>query len=435
MRRLISALLIGVLALALAWWLAGLPGHVTLHLGDVIVETSTPVAALALLVAFIILYSMVRLCGGLLRLPRRWRAMRTHRRRRLGEIALVHGLVALSAGDGTAATQAAARTRRLLGDTPQSLLLAAEAARQTSNPDSEAAAFRALTAQPAAAFLGWRGLLRQAADAQDWPQAAAYAQRAEAAYPGATTLRAERLHLAVRTRAWGQAQQLANTPATRAALATAAADTIANPKASRALARRAVRADPMNSQAALIYARQLRATGWPRRAASVLRTAWARTPQPDLAELALADIATPLARHQAASRLASGNPKHPESHYLLARTALAAGLIGEARRHAESGASQANQARFWRLLAEIAAAEQPANDATRARQQTALAQAASAGPDPAWRCSACGHTTPTWQPACPTCDKVGTVTWQAQAAVIPSALPLTISSAPGSVQG
>ena len=141
-------------------------------------------------------------------------------------------LLALAAGETGEARREAGRARRLLGDTPATLLLAAEAGRIAGRTDEAEAAFRALAERDDAAFLGLRGLLRQAVEREDWQEAAVLARRAEAVQPGAAWLRRERARLAVRAGNWSEALALADPDAPKAALAAAAADAEAD--ASRA---------------------------------------------------------------------------------------------------------------------------------------------------------------------------------------------------------
>ena len=135
--------------------------------------------------------------------------------------------------------------------------------------------------------------------------------------------------------------------------------------------------------AALAYATRLRAAGRERRALVVIRHSWAIAPHPDLADFALAPVSDNLQRMQAAQRLTEANPDHAESRLLLARTALEAGLTGEARRHAEAAAATGlNQRRLWLLLAEIEEAEGGDSETGRLAQRDALRHAAAADPDP-----------------------------------------------------
>ncbi len=321
-------------------------------------------------------------------------------------------MLALAAGETGDARREADRARRLLGDTPATLLLAAEAGRIAGRTDESEAALRTLADREDAAFLGLRGLLRQAIEREDWPEAAALARQAEAVQPGAAWLRRERARLAVRAGAWSDALALADADAPKAALATAAAE--AEPDAGRALrlAKQAWQDDPSLAPAVLAYAKRLRAAGREKRALVAIRHGWTIAPQPDLADFALAPLSDKLQRMQAAQRLAEANPEHVESSLLLARAALEAGLTGEARRHAETAVHAGlNQRRLWLLLAEIEEAEGGDTEAGRLAQRNALRRAATADPDPTWRCGACHTAHATWHPSCPDCFAVGSLRW------------------------
>jgi len=156
----------------------------------------------------------------------------------------------------------------------------------------------------------------------------------------------------------------------------------------------------------------MRTSGRETRALAAIRHCWSIAPHPDLAVFALAPVSEPLPRMQAAQRLTEANPEHAESRLLLARTALEAGLTGEARRHAEAAvAAGINQRRLWLLLAEIEEAEDGDSEAGRLAQRDALRHAATADPDPVWRCSACHMSHAAWHPACPDCFTVGSLRW------------------------
>ena len=65
MRRILLVLLTAAVVLVVAWWLAGLPGRVTAEIGDLSFEAATPVVALGLALAFVVLYAVFRLLGAL----------------------------------------------------------------------------------------------------------------------------------------------------------------------------------------------------------------------------------------------------------------------------------------------------------------------------------------------------------------------------------
>jgi HemY protein len=258
-----------------------------------------------------------------------------------------------------------------------------------------------------AAFLGLRGLFRQAMAREDWSGAAALARQAEAAYPGAAWLREERTELAVRIGDWGHALALAGPDSPRSAYATAAAESAVDPERGLALAKRAWRDDRGFAPAALGYATRLRAAGKEKAAFAVVAESWGEAPNPGLAAFALAPVHDKLARVAAATRLVEGSPEHAESHFLLARENFAAGLTGEARRHAEAARRAGmRQRRLYLLLGELAAAE-----GNTEAQRDALLEAANAEPDPAWRCEACGAVHAAWHPACPSCHTPGRIAW------------------------
>jgi HemY protein len=412
MRRVLWLLAAGVVVVAAVWWLAGLRGEVTATIAGYSIDAPTPIAAIVLAAVLLVLHLLLRGISALLHFPRNWRRWRQQRRRRDGDIAVTRSLVALAAGDQHGAKNQAQRARKLLGDTPQTLLLAAEAGRLAGNDGEAEALYKRLAERADAAFLGLRGLFRQAMAREDWAGAAVLAARAEAAQPGANWLRGERALLAVRTRNWAQALSLAGPEAPRLAYATAAAEAEADPQRAIKLAKRAWKDDPGFAPAALAYAKRLRAGGRESRALAVIRTAWKASPHPDLAQFALEPASTDLARVKAAEQLAATSPDHAESHFLLARVSLQAGLTGEARRHAEAARRGGlNQKRLWLLIAELEAREHGESEAGHAAQRDALRHAATAEPDPVWRCDSCGKTQAGWQAACPDCHTPGRIVW------------------------
>ena len=410
MGRVLKIVVLGALVGWAAWSVAALSGRVSGEIAGFTVEASARVALLGLIMLFGVLYGLMRVLAAVWHLPGaggRWRA---ERRRRGGDIAVTRALVAIAAGDQGPARREAHRARKLLGDTPQTLLLAAEAARLAERDDEAEAAYRALIAHQDGALLGYRGLYRLAVAREDWAEAATLATAAERAHPGANWLRPERSRLAVRAGNWAAALELAAPGPAKAALATAAAMAESDPGKAAVQARQAWRLDPSLTPAVLAYAESRRAQGRERAAQSALRHAWAVAPHPDLAACALRPLSDPLERAKAAQKLTGANPQHPESRLLLARTALDAGLVGEAKHQAEAALAMGlHQRRLFLLLADIAEAEHGDPEAVR----TALRQAAGADPDPKWRCESCHADYPAWHGACPSCAAPGSLRWSA----------------------
>ena len=402
----LSLVIVAVLVIAGAWWLSALPGDLSVTLGDTTIQASTPIALTLLALLFFAIYVVVRLLAGLISLPRRNRRWRAENHRRQGDRSVTRTLVALAANDAGAARREAERSRRLLGDTPLTMLLAAQAARQAGREVEAEGAFQALAQSREGRLLGLRGLMRQAIDKQDWQAATTIAAQAEAAHPGAAWLRDERRTLALRTGNWREAMRLA-APNQRAALTLAAAEEEPDPNASMRLAKQAFEADPGLPAAAVTYAKRLRATGRERLAQEALRRAWSLNPQPDIAEEFVRPLPDKLARAQDMAVLVRSNPDHAESTLAVGRAALEAGLTGEARRQIEAARARGlNEKRLWTLLADVAAM-----DGKPEEEQDALRHVPNADPDPVWRCTNCGTQHTAWHPICHACEATGMIGW------------------------
>jgi HemY protein len=413
MRRALVYLALLALGVAGILYMARLGGAVEIRVGEVEVALPFAIALLILALAFLLLWAVLAAIGAIRRWPARLRARRDAKRRTEGEAAVTSALVALAAGTPELARLEVRRARERLGDTPQTLVLTAEAERLAGHEEAAAEAFHALAARPDSRFLGLRGLLRQAIQREDWPTAQRLAREAEAAQPGAAWLRQERETLALRTRDWREALALAAPGTAQAPLALAAA-TQEPAEGGRAgeLERQAFQTDPGFAPAALAHAQRLKDTGSPRRARQVLEEAWKARPHPDLAEAYLGPDGDPLQRVKAAEQLAAGNPKHAESHLLIGRLAVAAGLTGRARQELEAlTASGLADRRAYLALSDLEEAEGGDTPDSRAAQAKWLRMAATAAPEPRWRCSACGTDHAAWNPVCPNCQSVGTIGW------------------------
>jgi HemY protein len=421
MRSAILYLVLLIAGVAGILWLARLGGDVEVRVADTQIILGLPIALLLLAAAFLLLHLLLSAIAAIRRWPARMRARRTERRRGEGEAAVTRALVALAAGTPELARIEVKRARERLGDTPQTLVLTAEAERLAGREDAASEAFQALAARPDSRFLGLRGLLRQAIQREDWPTAQRLAREAEAAQPGAAWLRQERETLALRTRDWREALALAAPGSAQSALALAAAGQ--EPDANRAaeLERQAFQTDPGFAPAAIAHANRLKASGSPRRARAVLEQAWAAKPHPDIAAAYLEGDGDALHRVKAAETLVHSNPSHPESHLLVGRLALEAGLTGRARQELDAlvGSNRADRRAFI-ALSDLEEVEQGDSPAGRAAQARWLRTAATANPEPRWRCSACGTDHGSWSPVCPTCNSVGTIAWTS-----PTQLPAT----------
>jgi HemY protein len=156
-----------------------------------------------------------------------------------------------------------------------------------------------------------------------------------------------------------------------------------------------LKAVPDFAPAVVATATAYRALGKNRAARKTVLVAWRHAPHPMLAAVWLANDATPLARAQDAVELAAEAPGHVESELLLGQTALDAGLVAEARRHASAAlATGKDDGRAQGIL-----------DALEGRPRTPGRSA--------WVCEACHNSAGDWAALCPSCAKPGTLRWRA----------------------
>jgi HemY protein len=423
MRTVLSIIIVTALVVAGAWWIQHLVGALTLTVGTLTVQAPISVAVLALLVFAAVLYGLYRILAAVFGFRHVLRRSGERGARKRGDQAVTNVLVALAAREGEDAKREAAKARRLLGDTPQTLLLSAYASSVAGDPEAATEAFEKLAARKDSAFLGLRGLLGDAMAKEDWARANELAKQAEKAHPGTAWLRTERTHLAVRTGDWQEALLLSKDNAPHAALAAAASEVETDTNKAHKLAKDAFKRDPALTPAATAYARRLREAGKEKAAQDVLRQAWTKSPHPDLAVMAMAPAPDRMARLKTAQALVRDIPENAESHLLLARLSLEAGLSGEALRHAEAAERGGlHQRRVYVLLADIAEAS-GADEPHREAHREALRRASTADPDPAWVCESCGVTHAAWQPACPNCHTAGRVRWSTPPRGVTALLP------------
>ena len=407
MRAAIKTLLLLALGVAAVLWLSGLGGSVEIRQADWVIQVSLPAVVAVLLLLFGLLHALLRGWAWLRGWPARRRARRLERDRAAADRSLTLALVALAAGRGDAARIEVNRARALAGDTPQLLLLSAEAARLTGDEAAATEAFEALAAREDARFLGLRGLLRQAEAQEDWAAAKRIAGQAQALEPGAEWLKRERAEVAVRQRDWSEALALAGPEAPRAALSLAAAGQEEDPLKAAELERQAFMADPGFAPAAVAHARRLTDTGSPRRARAVLKEGWAANPHPDIGAAWVAEEADPAQRVRMVEELTRHTSTLGEARLLRAQVALQAGLTGRARQDLgawiESGTADR---RAFETMVQVERA-----DGHEEAAADWLLRAAEAPAAPGWRCRHCGAEHGRWKPLCEACDTAGEIGW------------------------
>ena len=431
MRKLAAFLALAVLAVAAAT-VANYPGAVDITWQGWEIDTSVGVLVAVLAVLALAIWLILSLFAAVFRAPRVFRRNRRERRRRLGELALTRGMIALAAGDGAAARRQADRAEALLGAPPLVLMLAAQAAQLGGDEAAARRRYTALLDDREAAFLGLRGLIGQALRAGDSEDALLLAERARALRPNAVWAFETLFALQVRGGRWEAARETLAAAAKRHLLPAAraerhrgtilyelslAAEREGDTRRAVSLAANAAALLPDIAAPAARHARLLIAEDRRRVARRAIEQAWRRAPHPELARLwgELGGALPALELVTWCEKLAAQNPTSPESAVAVAEAALAAQLWGEARRQlgrAIAAAPETPSRRVCLLMARLEDGEHPGQGLAREWFDRAL----TAAPDAAYVCSTCGGESGEWAPLCPHCGAFDKLAWRAPAA-------------------
>lgn len=409
-----------------AVWLAQNPGRVAVEWQGWRLDTSIGVVVLVVVLAVAAAVVVARFWGAIRRAPGRFIESRRASRRQRGYKALTQGMVAVAAGDVAEAQRWARKADVLLDEPPLTMLLSAQAAQLGGEEAAARRYFESMLGHPDTAFLGVRGLLMQSIKAGDKAEALRLAERAYKLRPDTGWVVDQLFELQVESAMWGDANRTIaeairrkTVPASEARRRRAAvmvehsrtAEAEGDTELAMSRAREAHDLDPTLVPATVLLARLFKARDRAARAARMVEEAWARSPNPELADAYgdLIEEKDPLARVKRFQRLFSFRPDHPESHIALAEVSLQARLWGEARKHLETAAGDAPTARICRLMAEL---EESENGNMAAARQW-LARATTAAPDEAWVCNDCGAVAGTWSALCGNCNAFGSLAWQA----------------------
>jgi HemY protein len=291
--------------------------------------------------------------------------------------------------------------------------------------------------RPETAFLGLRGLLVQAQKADDTEAALHYARRAYELRPKTPWVLPAMFDLQVKLGNWVDALSSLDEAVRRRSVSqedgrgrrvvvllgcsdeAAKADDM---RGAISYARKAYNQSPEFLPATIRLVGLMVEDDKLRPASRIIHNAWTREPHPELARIygAMAPTEEAVKKVRRYERLLSFNPSHPESHIAVAEASLEAKLWGSARSHLESAAETRKTAKVCRLMADVEEAEN--NDSEAARRW--LIDAATAEPQPAWLCAACGAAWAEWTPVCGRCGELGGQEWRIPMnAAQPTAIP------------
>lgn len=432
-RLIIAAAFLCLVAFGFAW-LVDHPGEVAVTWFGQRIETSTATAIVAGLVVLVIAVIFWRVVSLVLKGPVAWRRRMRQRAQEKGLHAVARGLIAVGAGDVTAAQKAAREADRHLKQSPLALLLTSQAAQLAGDREAATASFKAMLDHKETNVLGLRGLYVEARREGDHVRARSHAEMALQGRPSLAWAAHATLAYQAGAHDWDgalatlkrQADQriISRDKAKRlraVVLAAKGLDSLATDRISaRALALEAHHAAPDLVPAAALAARLLTEAGEVARASRVIETSWRIAPHPDLADAythaRLGDAAQD--RVKRAKVLAGLAPDDRESSFALAAAYMEARDFDQARA-ALSQISGEPTRRYCLLHAHLSEAEGKEGEAREWFQR-----AANALPDPAW--TADGYVSDRWLPVSPVTGDLDAFVWQAPS-LPPGALPPAIT--------
>jgi HemY protein len=411
---------------AVVTWVADLEGVVTITLSNREMRVPIQMAVAIVVVLTFLTILAYRIFATFIDAPGEFFRWRASGRRRRGFTAITRGLVAVAAGDEEEARKQTKKAITLVGEPPLALLLAAQASQLEGDDEGAQRYFTQMLQSKETEFLGLRGLYVAATRRGDVEQAINIAERARVLRPRTRWALNALFDLHLLKGAWGPASDAldgqvraklidAGIARRRRAVLSAAAANDAERKgdAETAFSRAqdALALAPGFAPAALIAAKHFAAQGRQWKAQSLIETAWAQEPHPDLAKAygALKPEEPPSARAKRLQGLAGINPEHPESQILNAAVSIGAGRFEEARETLRPLAERFPVARVCLLMADVEQAF-GSEESLAAREWTTRAQRAPR--DAHWACSACARTHADWSATCVSCGAFDTLSWQ-----------------------
>lgn len=422
-RSLFYLIQVAILILVVGWIL-GQSGRTQIHFGDYHLNGETSILAVMLLIGILLLLLVHRMWLAVLRLPQTWRRYRREIHLIKGHQALTRSVSALAAGDYKIAHFQATRAQKLLPDFPDvpTILVATTAEKQGRKIEANAALRQLM--QTEARDLGVRGLVNAALNNDEWEQGLAIAHAALADQPRALMVArlvydlecqmgdfnaaTARQRTLIKRKALSSDQARHDRVMMLTALARQAIDQEQH-RAALKYARAAFALDPSFAPAACELIDLYRGFGKTWAATKVLHHAFRAGPHPDLIDRheQMAPQAKNLARrlryHEKFLALAPGSV---EAQLLLARVAIAEGMMGEAQAYLTMAEKLAPRRSVYRLLADFSKMQGRDEQASEY-----LTQGLSAQDDPVWTCKVTGRTFDRWEPIVLPEHLFGTVVW------------------------
>lgn len=431
------ALIAGVLIALGVWVLQDTAGRVVFDWRGWHVEAGFAFSVFTLMLLCMLLWKVGKLFFWLKYGSARRRERQLRQRQQDGLLLLTAGFNALASQDYRAAARAEAGARRKLGALPLVIWLGAQIASGKLDRKAAGEAFLQLARTPAAANLGWRGLMTQAAHGEGAMarlQPVLTAALSDKRIAKQAYLHEARLAAAARKHDWvavgtalddasrhhalpsDRLRQVEQAWLVARAQELLAIETVQKDKGRQEQARtwleRAHRIDPAFAPATLAYIDALLSAGDRVTAGKVIAASWLL--QPSAALLKRFETAyenePALARLQRFERIAAKRQDDPETQLALGQLSLAADLFGKAKTHIAHAQALRPSARGHRLLGDLAlvtesdSSQAQANALWHARQGAAISESGHG-----FACQACGATYKKYYSLCDACSAFATI--------------------------
>jgi HemY protein len=421
LRLVLFLAFVAALASGLAW-LADRPGLIVVNWEGYEAEISVFHAV----VAFAFILGLTLVAWSILRhiweTPAAIGGYFNQRRQKRGLDALSTGMIAIGAGDRSAATKYAIQARRSMPNEPLTHLLRAQAAQLSDDRATARRIYESMLGSTDTEQLGLRGLFLEAEREGETEAARQFAERAMALNPHLSWPVEALFDIQCKAHDWAGALETlsvarkygnvekSSAERRRAVLLTAQAQDLEDKDPERALNlaldahRHAVDLVP----AAAIAGRLLAARGNTPKAARILQDTWKKSPHPDLATAyAYARLGdSPRDRLDRVKKLAQLNPHSLESAIAVANAAIEAKDYAAARQAIQPLMDSRLTQRACTLMARVEAEEH--GDKGRVREW--LARAVNAPRDPAW--TADGVVSEHWAAVSPVTGALDAFRWR-----------------------
>jgi HemY protein len=363
----------------------------------------------------------------LLNLPDTLRRYKARRRKEKGYRALTLGLAAVAAGDAKIAALQAARAEKYMPeDTGLPMLLKAQSQRLLGEEDDARQSFLRMLENKDAAFLGVRGLLQAALDAQNYNKALDLARQAQAMHPKQPWILRTVYDLEIRRHEWNAARTTLKkirkqddsaqirADSDEVALLLAESDQkfeSGDRDKAIALLKQAHAIDAAFAPTVQRLARFYNDTTRRSACIALIEKAWKLAPHPSFValweQLATAKEKDPVKRLRWFERLYKLNPDDPESLMMMARATMEEGIWGEAREYLHRAQELGADARLYKIWAELENRAGHNKDAAARMLNLAL----EARPAKVWICRVSGRIYKDWAPIATPHGSFNTIVW------------------------